>query len=253
MKKSVVIADNDVEFVREMVEKIGEGTEFQLAGISTSGTDTLKLLEQQTPDLLLLNILLPGLDGIGVLEAIDALELPKRPEIILLSSVREQKALAYALSIGASFAILKPVGAQTVIERMHMLAEPYQELVEQEEPTDTVEAAVTWWLHKCAISPNLSGYQYLRDAIMLVVKDHSYLYHVTRRLYPAVAKKRNTTPSRTERAIRHAISRSVEKTDPDWMLSVFQTNHPVNSEFIGVIAEQIMLKRKKHKISPRTR
>ncbi len=249
-KKSVFLADPNEEFrtmLRQMIEKADE---FAMAGEAGNGIEALERTRQLHPDLLLMDVALPGLDGIGLLQALKA-EDSFSPKVIIASAFCGNQVLADAERLGASYFLPKPCTPDSIIDRMHSLFT--QPAPEPEDYSASLKNMVTAVIHEIGVPAHIKGYQYLREAIMIAVEDMEVINAVTKVLYPAVAKRFNTTPSRVERAIRHAIEVAWDRGDLETLQKYFgytvsnTKGKPTNSEFIAMIADRLVLEEKKHK------
>jgi two-component system response regulator (stage 0 sporulation protein A) len=240
---TVILADANEDFrgfLREEIEKTGE---FTVVGSTGDGGEALNLCTQQRPDLLLLDVVLPGLDGFGVLR-----RLPRQggPKVIMLSAFCSDRTVAEAVELGAFYFMTKPCEENSLLERMRAAvrrAEP------AEHPAE-LKNLVTSIIHEIGVPAHIKGYQYLREAIMIAVDDMDVINAVTKVLYPEVAKRFSTTPSRVERAIRHAIEVAWDRGDLETLQKFFgytvsnTKGKPTNSEFIAMIADRLVLERR---------
>ena len=196
-------------------------------------------------DLVVTDLWLSGLDGIGIIRNARAVGLKKRTSFILMSPVNKQSILMEASDAGADFCILKPFDYEVLAEKIHQVCE--ERSFSPKDDFD-LEAQVTRIIHQVGIPAHIKGYQYLRCAIMMVVRDHRMIGEVTKTLYPTVAEEFHTTSSRVERAIRHAIEVAWDRGDVDVIHSYFGytvqmgKGKPTNSEFIAMIADNLRLK-----------
>ena len=209
------------------------------------------------PDIALIDVWLSKLDGIGVLRNARSLDWghDKKPAFILMSSVANEKIFIQATEAGADVCLLKPLNIQSLCEHIqsllsHRLHDIPVSALKNENPISDIETQVTQIIHQIGVPAHIKGYQYLRTAILLTIQDGDIINSVTKILYPSVAKKYQTTTSRVERAIRHAIEVAWDRGDVDTLNSYFgytiQNNRgkPTNSEFIAMIADNLRLKYK---------
>ncbi len=225
---------------------------------SVNGEETLLKITRLHPDVVLMDIWLSKLDGIGVLRSCNALDWSheKAPAFIIVSSVSNQNIFIQATEAGAELCLLKPVNMNSLCEHIQsIVARRGKELAvaamqSDEQASPDIETQVTQIIHQIGVPAHIKGYQYLRTAILLTIKDSDIINSVTKVLYPSVAKKYSTTTSRVERAIRHAIEVAWDRGDVDTLNSYFgytiQNNRgkPTNSEFIAMIADNLRLKYK---------
>ena len=246
IRRTVLLADANEEF-RALVRKIIDQTdEFAVVGSVGDGAEALRLARQEAPDLLLMDVLLPGLDGFGVLKQLRELEKP--PKVILISAFCSDSVVSEAVELGASYFLTKPVEQNALLDRMRALfgREPAAE-----EPPAELKNLVTSVIHEIGVPAHIKGYQYLREAILIAVADMDVINAVTKVLYPEVAKRFGTTASRVERAIRHAIEVAWDRGDLETLQKYFgytvsnAKGKPTNSEFIAMIADRLVLEQRK--------
>ena len=246
VRRTVLLADANEEF-RALVRKIIDETEeFTVVGSVGDGAEALRLARQEAPDLLLMDVLLPGLDGFGVLKQLRELEKP--PKGILISAFCSDSVVSEAVELGANYFMFKPVERDALLDRMRALFS--RDLPEERHPVE-LKNLVTSVIHEIGVPAHIKGYQYLREAIMIAVDDMDVINAVTKVLYPEVAKRFNTTPSRVERAIRHAIEVAWDRGDLETLQKYFgytvsnAKGKPTNSEFIAMIADRLVLEQRK--------
>ena len=248
-KVTVVLADANEEF-RTMLRQRMEGTgEFHVAGSTENGDQALDLVRRLRPQLLVTDVVLPGLDGFGLLRQLNQLG-QGAPRTIVVSSFCSRRTVAQAMEMGVYFFLPKPVNEESLLELMRQAAAPEQE----EAPfAPALEGMVTAIIHEIGVPAHIKGYQYLREAIMIAVNDMDVINAVTKVLYPEVAKRFCTTPSRVERAIRHAIEVAWDRGDIETLQKYFgytvnsAKGKPTNSEFIAMIADRLQLQRKQQR------
>ena len=218
--------------------------------------------DRERPDLIVLDIIMPHLDGLGVLEKLNEYD-DYFPKIIVLSAVGQDKITQRAIELGASYYVVKPFDFKVFIKRLKDTVGIRDEIVRIDENLSSrintlgskksikieksLESRVTEIIQEIGVPAHIKGYLYLREAITLVIENMDYLGAVTKELYPSVAEKFNTTPSRVERAIRHAIEVAWNRGKIDTINSIFgytvnnNRGKPTNSEFIALIADKLRL------------
>lgn len=241
-KIRVLLADNS-EFFAVPCANVMKSRGLDVITVEKDGKSLLDAIARQEPDVVLLDFFLPRLDAIGVLKALDGLELPKRPRMMIMSGFDNPALEREALTAGADYYFLKPFDAGEMADRIQTLcgdhpAAPTNRAAERDVAAEqSLEMQVTEIIHQIGVPAHIKGYQYLRDSILMAIEDGGIINAVTKRLYPAVAKKHDTTSSRVERAIRHAIEVAWDRGDVDVLNSYFgYTIHnsrgkPTNSEF----------------------
>lgn len=272
-KISVLIADDNKEFCSILNDYLLNQRDIIVTGIAKDGIEALDLIQEKEPDLVILDIIMPHLDGLGVLEKLNNMNLKKMPRVIILSAVGQDKITQKAIKLGADYYVVKPFDMDVFIKRIrdmfnstessepsaNRLAQqntilsretiPQQQAPEKNEPQD-LETEITNIIHEIGVPAHIKGYMYLREAITMVVNDMELLSAVTKELYPSIAKKYNTTASRVERAIRHAIEVAWGRGQVEAINKLFgytintEKGKPTNSEFIAIIADKLRLKNK---------
>ncbi|AGK97659.1 sporulation transcription factor Spo0A [Clostridium pasteurianum] len=262
-KISVLIADDNKEFCNILNDYLLNQSDIVVVGIAKDGIEALKLIEEKKPDLVILDIIMPHLDGLGVLERLGNMDINPVPNVIVLSAVGQDKITQRAITLGADYYVVKPFDMDVFTKRIRQMfnntildsdtkktmpTEKAAEVkVSESEPLD-LEAEITSIIHEIGVPAHIKGYMYLREAINMVVENIELLSAVTKELYPSIAKKYNTTASRVERAIRHAIEVAWSRGQVDTINKLFgYTIHnakgkPTNSEFIAMIADKLRLK-----------
>ena len=226
--------------LQDALEKTGR---FTVVGSTGDGNEVLQMVADAKPDVLVLDLILPGMDGLGILRRLDG---EKRPKILAVSNFVTQEVVAEAGNLGASMFLSKPYNDSAMVEHLISLAEKSEKQLHG----PGLEELVTSIIHEVGVPAHIKGYQYVREAIMITVENMDVINSVTKVLYPAVAKKSNTVSSRVERAIRHAIEIAWNRGDIDVIQSYFGytvSNHkgkPTNSEFISMIADKLRLQYK---------
>ncbi|QGU95163.1 sporulation transcription factor Spo0A [Clostridium bovifaecis] len=264
-KISVVIADDNKEFCNILNDYLLNQRDIVVTGVAKDGIEALKLIQEKKPDLVVLDIIMPHLDGLGVLEKLNTMNIDPLPRIIVLSAVGQDKITQRAITLGADYYVVKPFDMDVFTKRIRQmfnntissdqvkktvsLIESEEVNVRRNEPLD-LESEITSIIHEIGVPAHIKGYMYLREAISMVVNDVELLSAVTKELYPSIAKKYNTTASRVERAIRHAIEVAWSRGQVETINRIFgYTIHngkgkPTNSEFIAMVADKLRLKNK---------
>lgn len=247
---SVLIADDNREFCELLSEQIQNQPDFNLIGTAYNGMEVLDFLNRIVPDIIVLDIIMPHLDGIGVLERLANLNLPSRPKIIILTAFGHEHLTQRVVELGADYYVLKPFNLEVLVSRIRQLARNEKVQRVAVPRGRSLDLEVTHIIHEIGIPAHIKGYIYLRDAILMVVGRVELLSGVTKELYPAIAQKYRTTPSRVERAIRHAIEVAWNRGNVDLINNLFghTVNHergkPTNSEFIAMVADKLRLEQK---------
>ena len=264
-KLRVLIADDNQEFANTLASYLRKENDMEVVGMAKDGLEAVNMIESKEPDIAILDVIMPHLDGIGVLEKVNELKGTKKPICIMLSAVGQDKITQRAVSLGAEYYMVKPFDIELLIKRIKELKnyKPSKNMnyvsreiktqyitVENEKDEENLEALVTNLIHEVGVPAHIKGYQYLREAIMMVVKDIDVINQITKSLYPQIAQKFSTTPSRVERAIRHAIEVAWGRGQQEAVESIFgytisaSKGKPTNSEFIAMIADKLRLELK---------
>ena len=237
-------ASEDARFMLQAaLERTGR---FAIVGATGDGSQVQSLVKDTKPDLLLLDMILPGLDGLSILRRLDE---KNRPGIVTVSHMYTQEMLLEASRLGVSIFISKPYQESGIVENLLQLAESRA----GQGHMPGLEEMVTSIIHEVGVPAHIKGYQYVREAIMITVENMEVINSVTKILYPEVAKRYNTTPSRVERAIRHAIEVAWDRGDLETLQKYFgytvsnSKGKPTNSEFIAMIADRLILERRNGK------
>lgn len=250
MKKSVkvLIADDNREFCEILKDYLTSQDDFELVGIANNGIDALEIIREKQPDIVVLDIIMPHLDGIGVLEKLASGNYGQRPKIVMLTAFGQESMTQRAVELGADYYILKPFDIEVLGNRLRQLANGQTQVPTTTPPrTRNLDVEVTNIIHQMGVPAHIKGYQYLRDAILMVINEINLLGAVTKELYPMIAQKYNTTPSRVERAIRHAIELAWDRGNVEMMNKYFgytinvERGKPTNSEFIAMIADKLRI------------
>ncbi|MBO5666013.1 MAG: sporulation transcription factor Spo0A [Firmicutes bacterium] len=261
MKKiRIGIADDNSEFCEILTECFESHPEMDLAFVASHGKEALDLCLKEKPDVLVLDMVMPHLDGLAVMERLGTLMGNDMPKVIVLSALGQESVTLKAISMGASYYVVKPFDLSSLVSRIHLMVgmdkEPRPKtsmtnvIRTTGEEHESLEVAITNIIHEVGVPAHIKGYHYLRDAIALVVENMELLGAVTKELYPTIAERNRTTPSRVERAIRHAIEVAWNRGKIETINALFgytiqnDKGKPTNSEFIAIIADKMRLERK---------
>ena len=247
-RATVLIADGSEEFSEQLKEQVG--SVYEVVGVANDGLRAVELVEQLHPDLMILDLMLSKLDGMGVLKALQGMQ--NRPEVLATGTFVTEYISSMLTGFGVQYFMLKPYHSRALIERLGEVRESAAARKGQGPAQSTVdiESMVTSIIHEIGVPAHIKGYQYLREAIMLAVADMDVINAITKVLYPQVAKTFSTTPSRVERAIRHAIEVAWDRGDLETLQRLFgytvsnTKGKPTNSEFIALIADRLQLQLK---------
>lgn len=251
----VVIADDNREFVELLKSFLETKEDFEIVGVAKNGLEAVEVVEREKPDLLILDIIMPHLDGIGVLEKIRENQEINTKSIVL-SAVGQDTITQKAASLGADYYILKPFDFDVFVDRIRdvLSQTKVKSNVKKEEVTQreflavsNIDSLISELVHKMGVPAHVKGYTYLSEAIKMVVNDRELMSAITKELYPTIADRYETKPSRVERAIRHAIEIAWERNDKEIADELFGNSlnkgkkKPTNSEFISIVAERVRI------------
>ncbi len=260
-KIKVVIADDNVEFAEIVKNFLNQKEDIEVIDIAKDGEEAVKILKEKEPDVALLDVIMPQLDGIGVLEKLNAMPKKLKTNFIMLSAIGQDIITQKTVVLGAQYYMLKPFDLELLAKRLreikHGMVEapkyvgiPLKKSTYITDGKDTLETSITNIIHEVGVPAHIKGYQYIREAITLAVNDMDVINSITKQLYPTLAKKFKTTPSRVERAIRHAIEVAWTRGSMDANNEMFGNTisatkgKPTNSEFIAMIADKLRLEMK---------
>ena len=253
----ILVADESVserQLLREGLARAG----YRLVDEAINGEEALQKIKRGHFDVAILNMMMTRMDGLGILRSCKTHDFTpgRAPIFIMVSPVANQSMISDALATGADSFFMKPFDVGSLCEHLKHLVESKKAqhantpISPVAEATPDIETQVTKIIHQIGVPAHIKGYQYLRTAILMTIQDSDIINSVTKVLYPSVAKKYQTTTSRVERAIRHAIEVAWDRGDVDTLNSYFgytiQNNRgkPTNSEFIAMIADNLRLKYK---------
>lgn len=254
----IFIADDDEKRAQEVKEVLVKEKDFEIVGIANDGNKAVEMIMENKVDIVLLELVLPGLDGLGVIEKINSksANAGECPAFMIISSSNRQNLVDCAFEVGASYFMLRPFNFEVLINRIRQIRYACKGRITKGNTSSAVsydnclESDVTNIIHEIGVPAHIKGYQYLRDAIIMSVNDNEMLNSITKILYPTIAKRHKTTPSRVERAIRHAIEVAWSRGKMDTIDELFGytvcngKGKPTNSEFVALIADKIRLEYK---------
>ena len=259
---SIAIADDNRQTLNLLGEILEKEEGIHVVGKADNGEDAYHMIVRTNPDIVLMDVIMPRLDGISVMEKVkNNTQMKNSPSFIMVTAASSQDVTEDAFRLGANYYIMKPFSREVILDKIRRVSlsrtkqpaasggertvKPYLDKAAYME--QNLETDITQMLHEIGIPAHIKGYQYLRDAIIMSVQDTEMLSSVTKILYPTIAKKHQTTPSRVERAIRHAIEVAWSRGKMDTLNELFGytvnggKGKPTNSEFVALIADKIRL------------
>ncbi|MGC7872452.1 sporulation transcription factor Spo0A [Desulfosporosinus sp. SYSU MS00001] len=253
----ILIADDNHSICKMLQIHISSQADLSVVGVAHNGLEAWELIQTQEPDIVILDLVMPNLDGLGVLEKLNAQMSMKQPKVIILTAFGQESLTHQAMALGVDYFILKPFDLELLSRRIRSLAEDTtsfkssskspRSLCDEAKIPKRIDVEITNIMHKIGVPAHVKGYQYIRDAISMVVEDMSLLGAVTKELYPNIAKIHNTAASRVERGIRHAIELAWNRGQKDSLKKFFGytmnigRQKPTNSEFIAVLADRLRI------------
>lgn len=257
----VLIGDDNREFCDLLRAYVESQSDLDLVGVAYNGSEVLEAVAATKPDVLILDIIMPHLDGIGVLENLNVMINIARPKIIVLTAFGQENITQKVLEMGADYYVLKPFSLDVLGTRVRQLASNGRSgstanaspVAEVSSPSPgnvqprSLDLEATSMMRELGIPAHIKGFRYLRDAILMVVGRIELLGHVTRELYPTIARTHQTTSSRVERAIRHAIELAWSRGNSETLKGLFghsvnrERGKPTNSEFIAMVADRLRM------------
>jgi two-component system, response regulator, stage 0 sporulation protein A len=259
-KIKVCVVDDNRELVGLLEDFVSSQDDMEVVGIAHNGQECLEMLATTDPDVLVLDIIMPHLDGLAVLERLRDLKKGVLPNVIMLTAFGQEDVTKKAVELGASYFILKPFDMENLGNHIRQVSGNSNTFTrkststtyrsQSEQKPKNLDASITSIIHEIGVPAHIKGYLYLREAISMVYNDIELLGSITKVLYPDIAKKFNTTASRVERAIRHAIEVAWSRGNIDSISSLFgytvsmSKAKPTNSEFIAMVADKLRLEHK---------
>ena len=250
-QRRILIADTGEEYRMEFIQKIRQESDLLVVGQTGDGHELLRLARSEKPDVIVMDMILTGCDGVEVLDRLPSLGLRPAPRVLVVTSLATGGMAQLAASLGADHYMTKPCRPGVIYQRIRQLC-ALNAVESRWTVRQNLESTVTDILQEIGMSPRISGYNYLRDAIVLVVHDQEMMRSVTKVLYPAVARGFHSTGDRVERSMRHAIEQTWKLGDPAAFRRYFgpvtfsKKGRPSNSEFIARIADRLQQEMGEH-------
>jgi len=248
---SILVADDNKELCDMIISHVNKQDGLQVVAEAQDGQEALQKINELNPDVVILDSIMPNLDGIGVLEKLN-LSSKNGPACIIISAVTSDKVAQQAIDLGASYYMAKPLDLDSLVSRIRQTqgivpkaAKPSR--LSRTTSASTLEGKITEMLLEIGVPANLRGYRYIREAVTMCIDDMEILNHVTKRLYPSVAKLCDTVPTRVERAIRHSIEKAWNNDNAEALENIFgntintRKGKPTSSEFIALLSDKIRL------------
>lgn len=261
----VLVVDDNTELLRALAEFLQEQDRITVVGQATNGVEALDMVVAYQPDVMVTDIIMPRMDGFMLMEALTQLELKKRPEIVALTALGRDDFITRAMSLGARYYMIKPFDAMALYRCVIDAAQigGTQRLMQEPAPgmntrvgmnvganasLPTLEERIANVFLAVGIPAHIKGYQFLREAVRMVISEPDMINRITKELYPGIARKFSTTSSKVERAIRHAIEVAWSRGRSDALDQIFGAgvcslaDKPTNGEFIALVADRLRIK-----------
>lgn len=244
-KSKVLIADSDLTFCSELAEFLKQFDDVEVIGCVSDGREAFHKIVSESPDAVVLGIVMPNIDGLGVIRKINESGAEAKPSFIVVTAVNNNLLMQKAMDLGAEYYLLRPLEYSVIADIIRENAKSRRKGTAK--CGYNTELRITETIQRVGIPAHIKGYHYIRTAIIMMTEDMELAHSVTKILYPAVAKKFDTTPQRVERAIRHAIEVAWNRGDPAVLNEMFgytidaDRGKPTNSEFIAMISDKIRL------------
>lgn len=244
-KIRIALVDDNKEFcnlVRHYVRMIDD---IDLVGVAHNGYDGLEMIEKTQPDAVILDSIMPELDGIGLLKRVTKLNIDKVPDIIFVTDYATEHLLQGVIACGISYIIYRRSDVAEIVDRCRMAVETSRKMEVSKESANVAADLATSYIQTIGIPANVKGYHLLREAILIVAENPMRGSGITKDLYPEVAKRFNTTASKVERNIRNAIEIAFNRGNSETYLEIFKgtinqsKGRPTNSEFISLISDKV--------------
>ena len=251
-KIKILLVDDNQNSIELLKDRIEFSDTFEVIGEAGNGERALELMLSLRPEIVILDMIMPVLDGLGVLERFNQAGIRDyQPKIIILSAIGQDSLTSQAISLGAKYYMVKPIDFDLLIERLEQIIRDETTSTSGvsvgAEPVDAfaVQRKITEVLQMLGVPPHIKGFVYLRDAVAMVYEDESHLMRITKSLYPGIAKRHDSTSQRVERSIRNAVELTFQRGSKEQFISFFNLSLPTsegritNGEFIAYIANHV--------------
>jgi two-component system response regulator (stage 0 sporulation protein A) len=246
-KIRVMLADDNLSLLKLLTDYLSHKPDIEVVAAISDGVEIPNCVRQHGPDILVMDIIMPRRDGFMTLEALNDMEPALRPRVIVLTGLARDDFIMRAIRLGASYYMVKPFDMNLLYERIVEIARDQPQSITaavNEGPEETLDEQITNLFLTLGIPAHIKGYQYLREAIHMVLDNHDVINRITKELYPGIARRYGTTSSKVERAMRHAIEVAwnrgrLDTTNQLLGVNLFnERDKPTNGEFISLIAEK---------------
>ena len=252
----VVVADDNAQLLSMIAEYLRQQNGIEIVGVASNGLEALRLIQAELPDVLICDMIMPQMDGYGVLEQLASMRLAKRPGVIALTALGRDDFITRAINLGACYYMVKPFDFSILAQRVFetagemALAEAIGSRLRKENTSgeENLEERIANLFLTVGIPAHIKGYQYLREAVKMVIDNPDLMGRITKELYPGIAHRFGTTSSKVERAIRHAIEVAWNRGRIEALDEAFGRNvcslddKPTNGEFIALVSDRLRVK-----------
>ena len=247
----VMLADDNLNILRLLGDYLARKQGIEGVAAGSDGVEIPDAVRRHAPDILVMDIIMPRRDGFMTLEALNAMEAPLRPRVIVLTGLARDDFIMRAIQLGASYYMVKPFDMDLLYERIVEIARNDVPAVAsapagQEE---TLDEQITNLFLTLGIPAHIKGYQYLREAVRMVMENHDVINRITKQLYPGIARKFDTSASKVERAMRHAIEVAWTRGRLDAVNQMYgyrvfsREDKPTNGEFIALVSDKLAVRK----------
>ena len=251
-KIRVMLADDNLSLLKLLTDYLSHKPDIEVVAAVSDGVEIPNCVRQHGPDILVMDIIMPRRDGFMTLEALNDMEPALRPRVIVLTGLSRDDFIMRAIRLGASYYMVKPFDMNLLYERIVEIARDQPQSITtavNEGPEETLDEQITNLFLTLGIPAHIKGYQYLREAVRMVSENHDVINRITKELYPGIAHKFDTSASKVERAMRHAIEVAwnrgrLEAVNQMYGYRVFaREDKPTNGEFIAMISDKLTVRK----------
>ena len=249
-KIKVMLADDNRNVLKALTEYLGRQGDVEVVAAVSDGMEVPETVAACVPDILVLDIIMPRQDGFMTLEKLAAPDFPVKPRVIVLTGLSRDDFVIRAIRLGASYYMVKPFDMALLHARIVEIAGARESAVAQApEPAESVDEQITNLFLTLGIPAHIKGYQYLREAVRMVLEDHDVINRITKELYPGIARRFDTSASKVERAMRHAIEVAWQRGRLDTVNQMYgykvfkREDKPTNGEFIALVSDKIAMRK----------
>ena len=255
-KVRVAVADDNLQLQGMIVEYLKQQSDIEVVGAASNGIEAIRIVQEKTPDVLVCDMIMPQMDGYGVLESLSVMKLARRPCVIALTALGRDDFITRAINLGACYYMVKPFDFSVLTQRVLEAAGENERAaaigIQMREDvcisSDNLEERIANLFLTVGIPAHIKGYQYLREAVKMVIDNPDLMGRITKELYPGIAHRFGTTSSKVERAIRHAIEVAWNRGRIEALDEAFGRNvcslddKPTNGEFIALVSDRLRIR-----------